>query len=48
MSFEDAKKLAEEMYKNPYVVSGLPTGTHWDLMAEWVEKEYGRTVKKKI
>ena len=43
ITYEEAKKLSEEMYKNPYVVSGLPTGTHWDLMAEWVEKEYGRT-----
>lgn len=43
VTYEQAKTLAEEMYQNPYVISGLPTGVHWDLMSEWIEKEYGRT-----
>lgn len=42
VTYDQAKNLAEGMYQNPYVVSGLPTGVHWDLMAEWVERDYGR------
>ncbi len=39
---EEAKKLAEAMYQNPYVISGLPTGVQWDLLSAWVAQERGK------
>ena len=41
VTYNEAREMAESMYKNPYVISGLPTGVHWDLLASWVAQEYG-------
>lgn len=41
VTYNEARGMAESMYKNPYVISGLPTGVHWDLLASWVAQEYG-------
>ena len=29
------------MYHTPYVRSGLPTGTQWDIMTKWISNQYG-------
>ena len=39
--YDEAKSLAEQMYQNPYVISGLPSGLNWDLLTAWVAKERG-------
>ena len=41
VTYANAKNMAESLYSNPYVVSGLPTGLHWDLLSAWVAKEKG-------
>lgn len=41
VKYAQAKEFAEKMYQNPYVVSGLPTGVHWDLLSAWIAEEYG-------
>ena len=41
VTYNEARGMAESMYRNPYVISGLPTGVHWDLLSAWVAQEYG-------
>ncbi len=48
VTYAQAKRICrKKCIKNPYVISGLPTGVHWDLLSAWIAEEYGIAFKIK-